>query len=111
MGIDAILTASERLAGQIEGELAPIRQALSQSEGLHGDESGVRAAGSLRWLHVVSTDQWTLYSLHDKRGFEGMSASGILPAFRGWVMHDGLEWYQLTWMPAKSTSTGFFIGQ
>jgi transposase len=90
----AILTASERLAGQIEGELAPIRQALSQSEGLHGDESGVRAAGSLRWLHVVSTDQWTLYSLHDKRGFEGMSAAGILPDFRGWVMHDGLEWYQ-----------------
>jgi transposase len=90
----AILTASQRLEKQIEGEMTPIRQALSQADCLHGDESGVRAAGRLRWLRVVSTSQWTLYSLHDKRGFEGMSAAGILPAFRGWVMHDGLEWYQ-----------------
>lgn len=90
----AILTASQRLAGLLEREMAPIRQALSQSECLHSDESGVRAEGSLRWLHVVSTAKWTLYSLHDKRGFEGMSASGILPGFEGWVVHDGLEWYQ-----------------
>jgi transposase len=90
----AVLTASQRLEQQIEGEMVPIRQALSQSPCLHGDESGIRAEGSLRWVHVVSTDEWTLYSLHDKRGFEGMSASGILPNFRGWVVHDGLEWYQ-----------------
>jgi transposase len=90
----AILTASQRLEQQIEGEMAPIRQALSQASCLHSDESGVRAEGRLRWVHVVSNAHWTLYTLHDKRGFEGMSASGILPDFNGCVVHDGLEWYQ-----------------
>lgn len=90
----AILTASQRLESQLVGEMTPIRQALSQSERLHSDESGIRAAGCLRWVHVVSNPRWTLYTLHDKRGFEGMSASGILTDFKGCLVHDGLEWYQ-----------------
>ncbi len=48
----------------------------------------------LALVHVISTDKWTLYTLHEKHGFAGMSASGILPDFEGWVVHDGLEWYQ-----------------
>ena len=60
----------------------------------HFDETGARAAGRLRWLFSASTDRLTFYSLHDKRGFDGLDHAGVLPAFTGIAVHDGFKPYR-----------------
>jgi len=52
------------------------------------DETGVRATGSLHWLHTVSTRLLTWYYAHRRRGCEAMDAAGILADYRGCAVHD-----------------------
>jgi len=52
------------------------------------DETGVRATGSLHWLHTVSTRLLTWYYAHKRRGTEAMDDAGILPEYRGCAVHD-----------------------
>ena len=52
------------------------------------DETGVRATGSLHWLHTVSTRLLTWYYAHKRRGTEAMDAAGILSEYRGRAVHD-----------------------
>lgn len=60
----------------------------------HFDETGARAAGKLRWLFSASTSQATFFSLHDKRGFDGLEHAGVLPGFTGVAVHDGFKPYR-----------------
>jgi transposase len=52
------------------------------------DETGVRAIGSLHWLHTVSTRLLTWYYAHKRRGTQAMDAAGILADYRGRAVHD-----------------------
>lgn len=78
--------------------LAPVEDALkaaAQAEPvLHNDETGVRVAGKLQWVHVSSTSTLTHFGVHAKRGNEATDAIGILPRFRGVSVHDGWKPYQ-----------------
>jgi transposase len=60
----------------------------------HFDETGARAQGLLRWLFCASTEWATFYSLHDKRGFDGLDHAGVLPRFTGIAVHDGFKPYR-----------------
>ena len=60
----------------------------------HFDETGARADGRLRWLFAACTDRLTFYSLHDKRGFDGLDHAGVLGAFTGVAVHDGFKPYR-----------------
>ena len=57
------------------------------------DETGMRAVGSLHWLHTVSTEWLTWYFAHKKRGGEAMDAAGVLPEFNGRAVHDFWDSY------------------
>jgi transposase len=61
---------------------------------VHFDETGARAQGKLRWLFCSSTETLTFYSLHDKRGFDGLDHAGMLPHFTGIAVHDGFKPYR-----------------
>ena len=65
-----------------------IVQGLRQTSLVHADESGLRIEGQLQWLHVVANEKLTSYSLHAKRGYEAIQAHGILPQFKGVLVHD-----------------------
>ena len=67
---------------------AAIRNLATQSEVAGFDETGVRAVGSLYWLHTVSTPFLTWYDAHKRRGREAMDIAGILPDYRGCAVHD-----------------------
>jgi transposase len=85
-----IQQASVALA-PIEAELTA---ALRRAPVLHVDETGVRRAGTLAWVHVASTPTLTRYMVHAKRGSEATDALGILPGFTGVSVHDGWKPYQ-----------------
>jgi transposase len=78
--------------------LAPIEDVLkAQAQAapvLHHDETGVRVAGKLQWVHVSSTATLTHFGVHAKRGREATDAIGILPRFRGVSVHDGWKPYR-----------------
>jgi transposase len=50
---------------------------------LHNDETGVRVAGRLQWVHVSSTPTLTHFGVHAHRGSAATDAIGILPGFQG----------------------------
>ena len=70
----------------------PLRQSIAaelrQSDILHFDETGVRVAGQLQWLHVASNAQGTQLMLPSKRGQETLQSKAPLwRDFRGVAVH------------------------
>ena len=65
-----------------------IAQALIQAPVAHADESGLRVAGKLHWLHTVATGTHTWYGVHARRGMEAIKAQGILPKRIAVLVHD-----------------------
>jgi transposase len=90
----AVWTAVQDAAAGLAGVEEQIKEALCTVDVLHNDETGVRVAGHLEWLHVASTPQMTHYAVHPKRGSAATAAIGILPRFAGRSVHDGLEAYR-----------------
>jgi transposase len=73
---------------RLEPVEAAIRGLAAASPVAGFDETGVRATGSLHWLHTVSTQLVTWYYAHKRRGCEAMNAAGILSEYRGCAVHD-----------------------
>ena len=70
-----------------------IKNAVIRAGKAHFDETGLRTAGSLHWMHVASNENLTYYECHKKRGQAAMDDIGILAAFGGRAVHDGLASY------------------
>jgi transposase len=68
---------------------------------VHFDETGIRTAGKLAWVHSASWDKCVLVTVHAKRGKDRMKAAGVLPFFTGIAVHDA-------WKPgtARTTTSG-----
>ena len=64
------------------------RNLLQDAQVLHVDETGMRVGGTRHWLHVASTDLLTSYGCHRERGAQATDAIGLLPAFKGTMIHD-----------------------
>ena len=89
-----VQTAVETCAAGLVGVEEQIKDALRQADVLHNDETGVRVHGLLQWVHVTSTARLTHYAVHPKRGSAALTEIGILPAFHGVSVHDGLTAYR-----------------
>jgi len=55
---------------------------------VNADESGLRVAGKLHWLHIAANETLTWYGVHAKRGMVAIEAHGILPKRIGVLVHD-----------------------
>ena len=73
----SLTTTVEHLKGEMRQEVV-----------VHADETGVPVDNANRWTHLFGTRDATIFSLSDKRGAEGMLEAGILPGFKGVVVHD-----------------------
>ena len=70
------------------GALDVIKSQLKSSTVLHADETGMNMNGSKHWLHTASTNQWTYFTCHKKRGKEATDAAGVLSDYQGVLVHD-----------------------
>jgi transposase len=83
-----VLNHLESFYHQSEEIEKEIYEDLLGSDCIHADESGVRVAGKLHWVHSASTATSTLYSVQEKRGSEGIHKMDLLPKYQGIVSHD-----------------------
>ena len=84
----ALAAAAKKTAGFLAPALAAITRHLISAEVAHFDETGFRTAGKLAWVHSASQGKFALFTVHAKRGKDGMKAAGVLPFFRGIAVHD-----------------------
>jgi transposase len=70
-----------------------IKEQLKHATNLHVDETGIFCENRLHWIHSASTDIYTHYGIHQKRGKEAMDDIGILPDATGRIIHDFWESY------------------
>jgi transposase len=73
--------------------MEPIRAALLMSEVAHADETGCTLNGKRHWLHVFCTAKLSCFHIDPKRGYDAMVRMGILPHYRGRLVHDCLGAY------------------
>jgi transposase len=95
--------AAERLVPVV----AQIADWLSASPLQHADETGVRIAGTLHWLHVNSTRFLTHLAWHAKRGRRALEDIGIWPRFRGRAMRD--RWASYDRYPCAQSICGAHV--
>jgi transposase len=84
----ALAAAARKTAGFLAPVLAAVARHLIAAEVVHFDETGFRTAGKLAWVHSASTGKYALFTVHAKRGKDGMKAAGVLPFFAGIAVHD-----------------------
>jgi transposase len=68
--------------------LEEVAEAIAASEVAGFDETGLRVAGRLHWVHCARTGKYTLLTCHPKRGTEGIDGAGVLTRFCGVAVHD-----------------------
>jgi len=84
-----VAATSAKAGEQVKSVNERIRSYLIDTEeAVHFDETGMRVAGQLNWLHSASTQRATLYQTHAKRGQAAIEKIGILPKRTGWSIHD-----------------------
>jgi transposase len=89
--VKAVQAGAEHLRPSVQD----IGQAIAAAAVAHADESGLRVAKKLHWLHVLATDTLTWMGCHPKRGGEAFESLALLQQFKGVLVHDG-------WMPYKA---------
>jgi transposase len=93
MSVGTVAAWTSRAAAGLEPFTAAARAGLARAELVHADETGLRVAGRLHWLHVATSALFTVLVCHPKRGKEGIDAAGVLPAFTGTLVHDAFAPY------------------
>ena len=89
ISVGTLSQALRRADRAVRPVTAGIVEAIRKAKRVHFDETGMRVAGSLHWLHSASTPTLTHYRVHAKRGQAAIEAANILPGFTGTAVHDG----------------------
>jgi transposase len=73
---------------KLESFEAWAKQQLTISACNNSDETGINVGGKRFWLHCLSNELVTLFHPDEKRGKDAMDRMGILPGFKGTLVHD-----------------------
>ncbi|MEB3752217.1 IS66 family transposase [Geobacillus icigianus] len=77
----------------LEPNLDIIEDALLDSNILHVDETSLRIEGKRAWVPVACTSKYTYVAPHASRGKKATDDIGILPRYKGTMMHDAFGTY------------------
>src|SRR3954454_18058536 len=93
MSVGTVAAWTARAAAGLAPFTAAARRALTEAQLVHLDETGLRVAGRLHWLHGGNHALVTVLFCHAKRGKDGIDAAGVLPEFTGIAVHDAFTSY------------------
>jgi hypothetical protein len=79
---------TKRAADGLDDFLDLVKQRITGAEVAGFDETGLRVASKLHWVHCARTGKYTLITCHHKRGREGIDDAGVLSRFTGVAVHD-----------------------
>jgi len=84
-----ISTAGEICYEKLEESERIIKSKIVAENVVHADETGLRTAGKLHWLHTATTRLFTYLFVHEKRGSGAIQSNkSILQNYIGWLVHD-----------------------
>ena len=84
----SLVAMNQRCSANLNGFIEELKGRLGEQPVLHADETGYYYGSKRNWLHVLTTEQHTLYMPHAKRGTEAMDEMGVLPDYKGRLIHD-----------------------
>jgi transposase len=88
VGEGTVATMTQRAAEGLDTFLAEVADRIAASEVAGFDETGLRVAGTLHWVHCARTGKYTLLTCHPQRGRQDIDDAGVLTRFRGIAVHD-----------------------
>ena len=101
-----VTSANEICYDNLKAAEASIRQAVTEAETSHFDETGIEAANKRQWLHTACTALLTYLFFSEHRGAMAMSSEeGVIADFNGWAVHDCYATY-FTYDNCKHTLCG-----
>ena len=83
-----VAAMSSRAAAGLKEFLGQVGDRIADAPVAGFDETGLRVAGKLAWVHCARTSKYTLITCHPKRGRAGINDAGVLARFRGVAVHD-----------------------
>jgi transposase len=84
-----ISLAGEICYEKLEESERIIKSKIVADNVVHADETGLRTAGKLQWLHTATTQLYTYLFVHEKRGSGAIQSNkSILRDYIGWLVHD-----------------------
>jgi len=84
-----ISSAGEKCYEKLEESENIIKSKIIGNNVVHADETGLRTAGKLHWLHTATTLLYTYLFVHEKRGSGAIQSNkSILMDYIGWLVHD-----------------------
>jgi transposase len=89
-----VLAINTQAASLLAPTVTAMGVALKTAPVVHADETGMKVAGKLFWLHVLATTVMTWIGCHTNRGRQAFDAFGILNEFVGTLIHDGWKPYR-----------------
>jgi transposase len=88
LSVGSLFNFNQEAYNRLESFDMLAKKKLTEGTLLHNDETGINVNGKRLWLHTASTEKWTYFYPHEKRGHEAMNEIGILPSFKGISVHD-----------------------
>jgi transposase len=83
-----VAAATSRAGADLADFTDQVRGRLKESPVVHFDETGLRVASRLHWLHSASTNRYSLLHVHPKRGRDAIDDMAVLPGYLGTAVHD-----------------------
>lgn len=83
-----IKNINERLYNNLEDTELKIKESILKSDVINQDETGIYISGERHWLHCSSTPSLTFYQNNQNRGQKAFDIIGIIPEFKGSLIHD-----------------------